>query len=51
MNVLSKNWSDEIVVRDKRFVPNRNKYSHITCDISRNDFNQQFADLGNKMNS
>ena len=35
----------------KRLVPGKNKHSHITCDISANDFNHHFANLGNKMNS
>ena len=35
----------------KRLVPGKNKHSHITCDISANDFNHHFANIGNKINS
>ena len=35
----------------KRLLPGKNKHSHITCDISANDFNHHFANIGNKMNS
>ena len=35
----------------KRLLPNKNKHSRIACDISANDFNQHFANIGNKMNS
>ena len=32
----------------KRLVPGKNKHSHITCDISANDFNHHFANVGKK---
>ena len=35
----------------KRLVPAKNKHSHITCDISANDFNHHFANIVKKMNS
>ena len=35
----------------KRLVPGKNKHSHIICDISANDFNHHFANIGNEMNS
>ena len=35
----------------KRLVPAKNKHSHITCDISVNDFSHHFANMSNKMNS
>ena len=35
----------------KRLVPGKNKHSHITCDISANDFNHHFSNIGKKMNS
>ena len=35
----------------KRLVPGKNKHSHITCDISANDFNHHFVNIGKKMNS
>ena len=35
----------------KRLVPEKNKHSHITCDISANDFNHNFASISNKVNS
>ena len=35
----------------KRLVPGKNKHSHITCDISADDFNHHFANISNKMNS
>ena len=35
----------------KRLVPGKNKHSHITCDISANDFNHRFANISNKINS
>ena len=41
-----KMWSEI-----KRLVPGKNKHSHITCDISVNDFNHRFANISNKMNS
>ena len=41
-----KMWSEI-----KRLVPSKNKHSHITCDISANDFNHHFANIGKKMNS
>ena len=28
----------------------KNKHSHITCDISANDFNHHFVNISNKMN-
>ena len=41
-----KMWSEI-----KRLVPSKNRHSHITCDISANDFNNYFANISNKMNS
>ena len=41
-----KMWSEI-----KRLVPGKNKHSHITCDISANDFNHRFANISNKINS
>ena len=41
-----KMWSEI-----KRLVPGKNKHSHITCDISANDFNHHFTNIGNKINS
>ena len=35
----------------KRLVPNNSKHSRITFDISADVFIQNFADIGNKMNS
>ena len=35
----------------KILIPNKNKHSRTTCDISANDFNQHFSNIGNKMNS
>ena len=35
----------------KRLVHGKNKHSHITYDISANDFNHHFANISNKMNS
>ena len=45
-NDPKKMWSEI-----KRLVPGKNKHSHITCDISANNFNNHFANIGNKMNS
>ena len=45
-NDPKKMWSEI-----KRLVPGKNKHSHITCDISANDFNHHFANIGKKMNS
>ena len=41
-----KMWSEI-----KLLVPGKIKHSHITCDISANDFNHHFANISNKMNS
>ena len=35
----------------KRLVPSKNKHTHITRDISANDFNHHFANISNKINS
>ena len=35
----------------KRLVPGKNKHSHITRDISANDFNYRFANISNKIRS
>ena len=44
-------WPKKIWSEIKRLVPGKNKHSHITCDISANDFNHHFANISNKMNS
>ena len=41
-----KMWSEI-----KSLVPGKNEHSHITCDISANDFNHHFANIINKMKS
>ena len=43
-----KMWSEI-----KRLVPGKNKHSHITCDISANDFHHRYANISysNKINS
>ena len=51
MNVLCRDDPKRMWSEIKRLVPNKNKHSRITCDISANDFNQHFANIGNKMNS
>ena len=35
----------------KRLVPGKDKHSHISCDISANDFNYRFANISNKIRS
>ena len=35
----------------KRLVSGKNKHSHITCDISASDLNNNFDNIGNKINS
>ena len=44
--MIPKIWSEI-----KRLVPGKNKHSHITCDISANDFKHHFANFSNKINS
>ena len=51
MNVLCRDDPKKMWSEIKRLVPNENKHSCIACDISANDFNQHFANIGNKMNS
>ena len=43
-NDHKKMWSEI-----KRLVPGINKHSNSTCDISANDFNHHFANIGNKI--
>ena len=35
----------------KRLAPGKNRHSHITCDISVNDFSYRFANISNKISS
>ena len=47
----SAEMTKKIWLKIKRLVPGKIKHSHITCDISANDFNHHFANISNKMNS
>ena len=49
INVLCRNDPKIMWSEIKRLVPNISELSHITNDISANDFNQHFANIGNKM--
>ena len=51
MNVICRNDPKRMWSEIKRLVPDKNKHSHITYDTSAYDFNQHFANTGNKMNS
>ena len=46
VNVLCRNDPKRMWSEIKRLVPNKNKHSHITWDISANDSNQHFANIG-----
>ena len=47
--IHSPEMTPQNVVR--KLIHGKNKHSHITCDISVNDFNHHFANISNKMNS
>ena len=51
IHTLCRNDPPKMWSEIKRLVPGKNKHSHITCDISANDFNHHFANIGKKMNS
>ena len=51
IKVLCRNDPKRMWSEIKRLVPNKSKHARITCDISADDFNQHFANIGNKMNS
>ena len=44
--MIKKMWSEI-----KRLIPGDNKHSHITFDISADDFSHHFVNISKKMNS